>query len=201
MAQDHAPSRFERALDGADPEAFGELLEEYLPRVRAFVDLRLDPAMRARESASDLVQSVCRQLVEELPRFENQGEDRFRGWLFTTALNKVREKYRYHHRDKRDLKREVVPLDRAGSQVHRPADYSTLSPSGVAMQAETVDRVRAALDRLPPDYREAITLDRLVGLPHAEIARQMGRSVGAVRMLLGRALIRFQQEAQPSTSD
>ena len=41
------------------------LLEEHLPRLRAFIRLRTNQAIRARESCSDLVQSVCREVLEE----------------------------------------------------------------------------------------------------------------------------------------
>jgi RNA polymerase sigma factor (sigma-70 family) len=60
------------------------------------------------------------------------------------------------------------------------------------MTAEELERLEAAFDRLPDDYREVITLARLVGLPLAAIGRQMGgRSEGAVSMLLARALTRL----------
>ena len=51
--------------------------------------------------------------------------------------------------------------------------------------------MEAAFDSLPDDYREVITLARIAGLSHAEIARQMARSESAVRMLLSRALVAY----------
>jgi RNA polymerase sigma factor (sigma-70 family) len=56
---------------------------------------------------------------------------------------------------------------------------------------ELAQQMELAFDRLPDDYREVITLARIVGLSHAEIARQMGRGEGAVRMLLSRALVAY----------
>ena len=44
---------------------------------------------------------------------------------------------------------------------------------------------------MPEEYREVITLAHLVGLSRAEIALQMGKSEGAVRVLLHRALARM----------
>ena len=45
-----------------------------------------------------------------------------------------------------------------------------------------------AVDRLPPDYQTVYRLRTLQHLPFEDIARRMGRSVGAVRMLWLRAL-------------
>jgi RNA polymerase sigma-70 factor (ECF subfamily) len=59
------------------------------------------------------------------------------------------------------------------------------------MAKEAVERIEAALDALPEDYREVITLAKLVGLSRAEIGEVMGRSEGAVRTLLFRAQARL----------
>jgi RNA polymerase sigma-70 factor (ECF subfamily) len=49
------------------------------------------------------------------------------------------------------------------------------------------------LSRLPEPYRQVIVLRNLQGLPHEEIARRLGRSAGAVRMLWVRALAQLRQ--------
>jgi hypothetical protein len=57
----------------------------------------------------------------------------------------------------------------------------------------TVDmrRLEVVFAQLPEDYRQVITLARIVGLSHAEIAGEMGRNEGTVRVLLHRALVRL----------
>lgn len=65
------------------------------------------------------------------------------------------------------------------------------TPSRAAMGAEQLAAFEQVFDRLPEDYREVITLSKLVGLSHAEIAVEMKRSEGAVRVLLHRALARL----------
>ena len=59
-------------------EALEELLQRQLPGLRAFVRLRLGPGLRALESESDLVQSVCADLVGEIERFDYRGEAHLR---------------------------------------------------------------------------------------------------------------------------
>jgi RNA polymerase sigma-70 factor (ECF subfamily) len=61
---------------------------------------------------------------------------------------------------------------------------------------ERIARLEAAFDRLPADYREVITLTRIVGLPHREVAEAMGRSETASRMLLYRALAELAAELE-----
>lgn len=170
---------------GGDPDAVEELIERHYDDVRAFVRLQVDPALRARESSSDLVQSVCRKLLESLHDFEYRGKGSFRQWLFTLALNRVRQKYKYQRAQKRDPGRECSVLDYVSLRAPGP------TPTQVAIAREESERIEREMDRLPPDYRQVLLLARVVGLPGREIARQMGRSEGAVRVLLSRATVRL----------
>ncbi|MCC6670312.1 MAG: sigma-70 family RNA polymerase sigma factor [Planctomycetes bacterium] len=180
---------YERAK-GGDAAAMEVLLQHYLPHLHAFVRIRLDAVVRARESSMDVVQSVCRELLESRTSFEFRGEDRFRAWLFTAALHKILEKQRFHRLAKRNLQREETPSSTDESAV--PA--SLLTPSLDAIGKETAQALESALDALSPEHREVITLARVVGLPHRVIAEVMGRKEEAVRQLLVRAVLRLTLE-------
>jgi DNA-directed RNA polymerase specialized sigma24 family protein len=54
-----------------------------------------------------------------------------------------------------------------------------------------VERIERALDELPDEYREGIAKSCLAGLPHSEVAADMGRSEVAVRKLLSRPRARL----------
>jgi RNA polymerase sigma-70 factor (ECF subfamily) len=172
------------AARAGDPGAVERLIERYQPRLHAYIRLRLGDRVRAREASMDVVQSVCRELLAAAPAFEFRGEERFRDWLFTAALNKIRDKQRFHGRDKRDAAREL-DLDDSGMQ----QAASFLTPSVDAIGRETASAVTAALSELREEHREVITLARIVQLPHDVIAESMGRSEVAVRQLLVRALL------------
>ena len=180
---------YERAVAG-HPEAFERLLERYLPQLHAFVHARLGSAVRARESSLDVVQSVCRQLLAARRDFEFRGEERFRAWLFTAALNKLRDRRRFHRHELRDVAREEPAAD--GEPTNLASHF--LTPSREAMGRETGAAVAAALTALPDDYREVITLARIVGLPSRVIGEVMDKSEVAVRQMLGRALLRLTRE-------
>jgi RNA polymerase sigma-70 factor (ECF subfamily) len=190
MAVDPDPGQlFEHATAG-DRSALDGLLERYLPQLHAFVRARMGAALRPRESSVDVVQSVCRQLLGARDVFEFRGEERFRAWLFTSALNKVREKHRLHHGGKRDQRREARATE--GDPIAAVA--LLLTPSKVAMGNEVAAALSAALEALSEEHREVITLARLAELPTAIIAETMDRSEAAVRKLLGRALLALAAE-------
>lgn len=176
----------QRATQGDRP-AVEELLARFLPRLRAFVRLHLDSALRQRESCSDIVQSACREALDHAGGFRYEGEEQFRAWLFRAALHKILERRRHLLAQKRDARRETVLGDLDAQDVR----MALQSPSQMAIAGELAAEMEAAFDRLPADYREVITLTRIVQLSHAETARQMGRTEGAVRMLLSRALLAY----------
>lgn len=187
------PSAFDSAAEfdafrGGDERALERLIGAHLPGLRAFVRLRLGPTLRAKESGSDLVQSVCREVLQHMDRFQHHGEGAFRAWLYTTALRKISNRAEFYAAAKRDTGREQHASDLGGV-------YRTLAtPSQHAMGREALERIEAALDTLSEDHREVIVLTRVVGLTRAEVAERMQRSEASVRSLLTRALAELAEE-------
>jgi RNA polymerase sigma-70 factor (ECF subfamily) len=180
-----------------NPEAVDALLERHLPALRAFIRLRSTATVRERESVSDLVQSVCREVLEAGVDFEYRGEAAFKGWLFSKALSKIQDRYRYHTAKKRDVHREVAAGDAGrGSEFAAGlgAEYGSyyaefITPSMHAMGNEKLAQVESAFERLAEDHREIITLAKIAGLTHKEIGERLGKTEGACRSLLNRALM------------
>ena len=168
-----------------DPAAIADILRAYLPRLQRFVHLRLGPELRMREDTLDIVQSTVRELLSE-PQFEWRGEAEFRGWLFQAALNKIREKGRYHGAEMRAGNREAADATRDLELAEAIRDLAT--PSRVAAAREELRDLEVAFAGLTEPQREVLTLSRVAGLPHAVIARRLGKSEAAVRQLLVRAM-------------
>ncbi|TAH36376.1 MAG: sigma-70 family RNA polymerase sigma factor [Planctomycetota bacterium] len=180
----------QRASRG-DSGAVGELLAQQLPGLQAFVRLRMGRMLRMREDSGDLVQSVCADILRNLDRFQYQGEANFRCWLFTTAARKIADRCDHHQAGKRDLRREAG-YGGADAQPLLAAQYRTImTPSARVMAAEEVARMEECFEKLSEEEREVILLAKIVGLSRAEIGAQMGKSEGAVRTLLSRALVRL----------
>lgn len=175
-----------------DRAALEELLVRELPRLRAFVRLNVDPLVRAKESCSDLVQSVCREVLANLGELQDRGPQAFRSWLFAWTLHKIRDRRRFYLAEKRSPAREIVLGHPSGSGAGiEPCYASAFSPSQQAIARETAERLEAAFDRMPDSYREILALSRIAGLSHDEIAAKTGKSPGSVRVTLHRALARL----------
>jgi RNA polymerase sigma factor (sigma-70 family) len=148
--------------------------------------------VRARLGHSDLVQSVCREVLQSKERIEFQGDAAFRSWLYTAALRKLVEHDRRLHAEKRDVRREIAVDAEGGIDAALVQGYATVTtPSLVAMGNEGAAKLEEAFDELSEEHREVITLARVVGLSHAEIAAQLGKNEEACRQLLRRALVRL----------
>ncbi len=182
---DEVEKLVEDAARGNDV-AVDELLGRYLPGLRAFVRLRAGPAVRAHESASDIAQSVCREVLQNISTFKYGGEAGFKHWLYATALRKLQKRDEHWRAQKREAGR-VVEGETALLATYR--NFS--SPSRRAIAKEELERIERAFDGLTDDEREVITLARVIGLPHKEIAEAMGKTEGATRVLLHRALARL----------
>lgn len=181
-------------LAAGDRCAMDQLLERHLPTLRGYVRLNSDRALRAKESCTDIVQSICRELLEHSDCFQHPTENAFRHWLYSTALRKIRKRSRYYHAQKRDVDQEVrVAADEwDASRPDLSLCYSRLgSPSQEAMARESQERLERAFEELSDEHREVLVLARVVGLSRAEIAEKMGRSELAVRSLLFRANARL----------
>ena len=182
--------RLVREARAGDAAALEQLVEACLPHLRAAVRLRMGPALRARESASDVVQSICREVLSNLDRYEPRDGAGFRRWLHRLALNKIVDKQRYWRADRRDPGKEV-PLDGVRSRALLEAYAAAATPSRAAVELEDLRHIEEAFDRLPERQRDVILLTRVVGLSHREVADELGVTEEASRALLRRALVRL----------
>jgi RNA polymerase sigma factor (sigma-70 family) len=131
--------------------------------------------LRSRETPDDLVQSVAREIVADLSRFEWRGEPAFRHWLYTTAQRKLVDKARHVRAAQRSP--EFEQRLQEGASDAGVADFGTLcTPSAEAASNEEMARIEQAMSELPEDYREAIGMQRLCGMDYAAIAIEMKRS-------------------------
>lgn len=174
-----------------DRRQIEEWLARWLPELESFVRLRVGRAFSPRESCSDVVQSTCREILEHAPAFHTGGEEGFKRWLYRMALRKIAHRYEHHRAQRRDLRRERnlrTSSSAFEAAIQEGATARVLSPSSLVAGAEDFARFEEVFAELPERYREVIVESRLLGTPHAELAARWGRSEGAVRALLFRAL-------------
>ncbi len=181
------------AARAGDREAMDRLFQALVPEVRAYVRLHSGRSIRERESMTDVVQTICREVFVDLGDFEGTAERQFRKWLFRLALAKIHDRHRFHAAQKRDARREVLPRAAVTGSFAADDDrlldcYATFcTPSQNVSAKEEVGRIEDAFDQLQDDHRHIIQLACFGGLSHSEIAADMGKSEPAVRKLLSRA--------------
>jgi RNA polymerase sigma-70 factor (ECF subfamily) len=163
----------------ADPARFEALYRKYLAQVYSYAYYEL----RDHHEAEDATERTFLAALTNLARFEERarpadgdGASTFRVWLFQIARNAVAERRRRLHR------RPEAPLEAAATvaaQVDIEGDLARRDEAVAAM---------AAVGRLPDDRRRALVLRFVEEMSTAEIAGILGRSEGAVRVLIHRAL-------------
>ncbi len=174
-----------------------QLLVLHLPELHALVRLDMGEPLRARESVSDVAQSLVGDLLIDLRRETFADLGAFRAFLRRTARNKIVDKYRHHVREKRGGGRlaDVSPSIAEGLGItETPAAFPTASQ--IAVDREHAERLELAIQRLPEDQRQIVSMKHLRGMSHEEIAGALGRSETACRMLLRRGMVRLARELE-----
>jgi len=163
----------------ANPARFDALYRKYLAQVYSFAYHELGD----HHEAEDVTERTFLLALGALPRFREEAPveagpeaSTFRVWLFRIARNVVAN----HRRTLR--RRPAAPLD-AAAATPAPDDVEV----GAVARAEA-SAAWAAVARLPGDRRRAVVLRFVDEMSTAEIAGILGRSEGAVRVLLHRAL-------------
>lgn len=148
---------------------FDELFEGLYPSLYRYLHRLTGDA----DAADDIAQeSFVRLLRQELP------EPEVRPWLFTVAMNLVRDRARKMERRQRLL--STAP----------PLVSSASRPDDDVERVERVAAVRAALDRLSERDRQLLLM-REEGFKYEEIANVIGVAPASVGTLIARALRRF----------
>ena len=174
-------------MDQADPgsndRADVRLLAEIVAGVeQSFVELyrrrhndvyRFVFAMaKSRSFAQDMTQEVFLNVLENAGRFDS-AKGTVRAWLFGCARHVTLDRLRLERRWTDDM----------------PADVGTLDSDERLLADQRVERLHAAIARLPVEYREALVLFELQELTYAETATVLDCPIGTVRSRLHRGRV------------
>jgi RNA polymerase sigma-70 factor (ECF subfamily) len=185
----------EQARHG-DDAARGKLLELYRNYLRLVARSLISGALRIKLDPSDLVQETFLKAHRDFGQFAGGTERELLGWLRQILARSLANQVKHHRRQARNHQREESLqdlLEQSSLTVQLALAAAAPSPSEAASQREQAVLLADAVDRLPPDYREAFVLRTLEHVPFEEIAVRMGRSTGAVRMLWARAVKKLHQ--------
>jgi RNA polymerase sigma-70 factor (ECF subfamily) len=162
-----------------DPAEFDALYRKYLAQVYSYAYYELG----SHHDAEDAAERTFMLALGALARFEErarpadgEGASTFRVWLFRIARNVVANIRRGRRRH------PVAPIE-AAAIVADPLDLE-----GDLSRRHEAGAAWAAVGRLPPERRRALVLRFVEEMSTAEIAGILGRSEGAVRVLIHRGL-------------
>ncbi|UCF40729.1 MAG: sigma-70 family RNA polymerase sigma factor [Gemmatimonadota bacterium] len=158
----------------APPPIFEELAMPHTDFLYRFA-LRLcgEPAM-----AEDLVQETMLRAHSNWHRFD--AGSNVRAWLATILRNSFINEYRRR-------KREVHRMSVEDMETFMVMQTDPRDPERDFFNALVDEEIVQAVDELPAEYKEALLMSDLDGLPYAVIARETGAPLGTVKSRIHRA--------------
>jgi RNA polymerase sigma-70 factor (ECF subfamily) len=195
MTDDAEPAELLARARGGDSPALGRLLERYRAYLTVLAGVQIGRRLQGKVDAADLVQDAFLEAHRNFPLFRGTVEAEFVAWLRQILAGRLANLLRRFLGTKgRDVRLEqdlALELDASSQALGGALAASQSSPSQQAVRREVSLRLADALADLPENYREVIVLRHLEGLPFAEVARRMGRTVDSVEKLWIRALGRL----------
>jgi len=182
-ASDSDAMLVERTVAG-DQKAFELLVIKYQRRIQRLIGRMV----RDVDLVEDIAQDTFIRAYRALAQF--RGEAQFYTWLYRIAVNTAKKalmelkrnptvsenSFRFGQSDESD---ETSPLENEL--------ISSETPEAVLAGKEIAQMVNAAMDALPEELRQAITLREIEGLSYEEIAEAMNCPIGTVRSRIFRA--------------
>lgn len=184
-------------LRNGDAEALGEFLQSRRYQLLAYIERQLGAALRTKLEPDDIYQEVSTHALRSLSEMDLSDRDPF-GWLCQLAQRRIIDAHRrFFGAQKRAAGREV-PLGTPGGETNRAALIDILvasmtTPTAAFSRDQRHIRLLDAISELPELHREALRLRYVEGLASKEIAEQLDKSDGAIRVMLSRSLSRLQK--------
>lgn len=180
----------ERCVAG-DQKAFELLVIKYQRRVQRLVGRMV----RDVDLVEDITQETFIRAYRALAQF--RGDAQFYTWLYRIAVNTAKKALM-------DLKRNPTVLENSfkseddDETSHLENELtSTETPEALLASREIAEMVNAAMDALPDELRQAISLREIDGLSYEEIAELMACPMGTVRSRIFRAREAISQKIRP----
>ena len=176
-------------LKAGSETAFALLIAQYSRPVFSLIARSLrDPA-----DAADVTQDVFVKVFRNIHSFH--GEASLRTWIYRIALHEASNQRRWWTRHKQQETTLDDTRENDDGETFSLGDMlatGEASPFDNFAQAQTRQRVEAALHQIPEVFRTAVVLREIEGFAYEEIAEILQTSVGTIksRLMRGRAALR-----------
>lgn len=172
-----------------DPEVYGKLYDIYVNQIYRFIYFKVG----RKEEAEDLTGDVFLKTWQYINEMGSEVIDNLRAFLYQTARNAVIDFYR-----SRDQKEFVVLPQEQENDEEKPSMEIIDEKQDLVEKIELasdLEEVKKALQKIREEYREIIILRFVEEMSVKETAEILGKSEGAVRVLLHRAIAALKEEA------
>ena len=189
------------AARAGSQDAIGEALQACQAYLLLVANREIDPALRAKGGASDLVQETFMEAQRDFHHFKGTTESELLAWLRQVLLNNLSNfSRRYRETAKRDVKREVkLEAGRSSLNWRDALSDDAATPSRNVVKRELEGSLDAAMARLPEDYRQVLIYRYREEKSFEEIGNLMARSSNAARKLWSRAVEHLQKTLDEET--
>ncbi|MDO8251039.1 MAG: RNA polymerase sigma factor RpoE [Rhodoferax sp.] len=171
----------ERAVAG-DQRAYELLVIKYQRRIQRLIGRMV----RDVDLVEDIAQETFIRAYRALHQF--RGDAQFYTWLYRIAVNTAKKFLLELKRDP-TVSESSFKLDEDGDETYhaRSEPIADETPESVLAAKEIAAAVNAALEALPEDLRQALTLREIEGLSYEDISEVMNCPIGTVRSRIFRA--------------
>lgn len=189
-----------RRVAMGDDQALAEVFQQYRPRLRQMVVLRLDRRLQGRVDPSDVLQEAFIDIARRAAEYAARPQMSFFLWLRMVTVQKLLEVHRRHlGTQQRDAGREISlfqgPLPEVSSELLASQLLGRFSSaSHAAIRAEQQAKLEEILNSLEPIDREILTLRHFEELNNGEVAQLLGLSKSAASNRYIRALKRVKDQ-------
>jgi RNA polymerase sigma-70 factor (ECF subfamily) len=187
-----------------DETALVEYIDAVRLRLLAFIGKNMSPALRGKIESDDIFQEVSMDAVRSLSKVELGDREPF-SWLCQIAERRIVDAHRrFFDVQKRSADREVA-LERQQSDGQEGRLINLLvasmtSPSAAFSRDQKQIQLAAAIETFPTECRDALRMRYVENRPTKEIAKLLGKSDGAVRVMLTRTLHKLQELLGPDAA-
>jgi RNA polymerase sigma-70 factor (ECF subfamily) len=170
------------ALRRGDPQAMEQLVETYADRVYRLT-FRITGS---KEDAEEATQDALWTAGRKIGTFK--GDSAFGSWLYRIAANTAYMKLRARKAKAREIAiDDVLPALDDGGLHFEPMDDWSPRVDDQALNGELREVLDAAIAELPPEYRAALVLHDVEGMPNPDVAESLGISLPAVKSRIHRS--------------
>ena len=183
-----------------DDDATNRLLERHREALRRMADMRLDPKIRQRVDASDIIQDVMIEASRRLPTYLENPVMPFHLWLRQITQDRLIDAHRRHRvSKKRSVDVEQAPvvasnLDYSSIQFGPQIVDAELTPAAAAIGKEMQKLFEEAVEEMDEIDQEIIAMRHFEQLTNQEVANVLQLSEPAASMRYLRAMRRLKEK-------